>query len=530
MKIKFAFNYKTVILFLAAMIPLLYSLYTNHIWEDYFITFKFSKNLCEGNGMVYHIGEKVHGFTSPLGTLLPAFCYYISGMKSYEAALWLFRILFCIPCFVLGAYFVMRTMEKLFKDSHIPALFVGLMYVLECKAVMYSVNGMETGIMLFFMAWTIYLTYDNIARNYIHIGVAWAGLMWTRPDSCIYIAVIMTVHFIFGTSPRRAIVVSSLKAGLITTVLYLPWFLWAWYYYGSPVPHTIVAKGLFLNENAIPRMISNFIPAILKVFAPVGNISFSSEETYWPVVLPVFCYASTFLSLIYWLIPGFKDKSGKAFSLTFFVLCIYFSYMRHTYLWYYPPLDLFAILAIVSFCMHLSRKLPWNIGTEKICTYFLGGFCVILLILLVFTSIQMRIHEREIEMGMRKQIGEWLKENSKPKDSVYLECLGYIGYFSDLKMFDWPGLVSPEVVKLLSENYSAPEHIAKLRPTWMVLRPWEAAKMEMNSYVAENYILVRTYDASEKLKAINFIPGRDYLNYDACFFIYRKKQKTSGTD
>ena len=54
----------------AEPVPTAYTLYTNHIWEDFFITFRHSQNLCEGKGLVYNEGERVHGFTSPLGVLL----------------------------------------------------------------------------------------------------------------------------------------------------------------------------------------------------------------------------------------------------------------------------------------------------------------------------------------------------------------------------------------------------------------------------------------------------------------------------
>ena len=53
----------------AFAVPLLYALYTGHIWEDFLITFRFSQNLCEGHGLVYRPGERVYGSTSPLGTL-----------------------------------------------------------------------------------------------------------------------------------------------------------------------------------------------------------------------------------------------------------------------------------------------------------------------------------------------------------------------------------------------------------------------------------------------------------------------------
>ncbi|MHC5541492.1 hypothetical protein ACYOEI_25000, partial [Singulisphaera rosea] len=73
--------------------PLAYALYTNHVWEDFFITFRHSQNLCEGHGLVYYPGERVHGFTSPLGTLLPALCFLATGSRTYFEALWAFRVL-----------------------------------------------------------------------------------------------------------------------------------------------------------------------------------------------------------------------------------------------------------------------------------------------------------------------------------------------------------------------------------------------------------------------------------------------------
>src|SRR5262249_19711036 len=76
-----------------------YILYTGHIWEDYLITFRFSKNLVEGNGLVYNLGERLHGFTSPLGVLLPALGYWLTGND--QSALWFFRI-FSIAAFVTG--------------------------------------------------------------------------------------------------------------------------------------------------------------------------------------------------------------------------------------------------------------------------------------------------------------------------------------------------------------------------------------------------------------------------------------------
>ena len=57
------------------------------------------------------------------------------------------------------------------------------------------------------------------------------------------------------------------------------------------------------------------------------------------------------------------------------------------------------------------------------------------------------VQQSVIEDGLRQPIGLWLRDHAKtPHDSVMLEPLGYIGYYSGLKMLDYPGLASKEMV------------------------------------------------------------------------------------
>src|SRR5437870_2754322 len=102
----------------AAAVPLAYALYTHHAWEDYFITFRHSQNLCAGKGLVYTEGERVHGFTSPLGVLLPALGYALTRNSSYLGALWIFRLI-SIAAFAGGAWLLLRSLGDL--DRPAPA-------------------------------------------------------------------------------------------------------------------------------------------------------------------------------------------------------------------------------------------------------------------------------------------------------------------------------------------------------------------------------------------------------------------------
>jgi len=60
-------------------LALLFAAYTRHAWEDYYITYRCSKNLATGHGLVYTVGERVHAFTSPLNVLIPAALSVMTG-------------------------------------------------------------------------------------------------------------------------------------------------------------------------------------------------------------------------------------------------------------------------------------------------------------------------------------------------------------------------------------------------------------------------------------------------------------------
>ena len=68
------------ILGVVALIPMLFALYTKNAWEDWYITYRASKNLALGHGLVFTPGERVHSFTSPIGTLIPALLAYADGL------------------------------------------------------------------------------------------------------------------------------------------------------------------------------------------------------------------------------------------------------------------------------------------------------------------------------------------------------------------------------------------------------------------------------------------------------------------
>jgi hypothetical protein len=144
--------------------------------------------------------------------------------------------------------------------------------------------------------------------------------------------------------------------------------------------------------------------------------------------------------------------------------------------------------------------------------------------LLLLMAGQMKVQEAEVEMGNRKRVGDWLHEHVRPGDRVYLEPAGYIGYFSGAHVLDWPGLVSPEVVRLRKQGYDRFDLEGQLRPEWFVLRPFEAEAMEDKDYFRD-YEEAAVFDVTDRVgeQAYPALPGRSYLLFDAKFTVYRRK-------
>jgi hypothetical protein len=148
--------------------------------------------------------------------------------------------------------------------------------------------------------------------------------------------------------------------------------------------------------------------------------------------------------------------------------------------------------------------------------------------LFVLTTIQMKRQQALIENGVRKQVGLWLKGRVGEGETIYLECLGYIGYFSGGRMLDYPGLASPSVVEAVKRNGGDMiETLLDVSPDWAVLRYGEAKRAVENPQFRKRYAYVRHFSAVDDLEKLGVFPGVNYLRYDATFLVFRKKKPES---
>ena len=158
----------------AAILALGWTLATDHVWEDYWITFRSSKNLATGHGLLHQHGERLHTFTSPLGVLLPALCSLLTGNQSDLAALWLFRLM-GVAAFG-GAAALFGASASAMKMPRIVPVVLVLWLMTDNKSLDFAANGMETSILLLFTGWMIWALFAcRSAKAWAHLGAAWAA-------------------------------------------------------------------------------------------------------------------------------------------------------------------------------------------------------------------------------------------------------------------------------------------------------------------------------------------------------------------
>lgn len=134
-----------VVVFLVVMI---FATCTQHGWEDYWITFRASKNLALGQGLVFTPGEHLHTFTSPLGVLLPAALSWITGNASDSLVFWLFRVV-SAAALAAGVILIFQVLTNL-KLKPMSCWFTLGIIALDTKIVDFTINGMETSLLFFF--------------------------------------------------------------------------------------------------------------------------------------------------------------------------------------------------------------------------------------------------------------------------------------------------------------------------------------------------------------------------------------------
>jgi len=512
-----------MVFLLGALPAIAFALFTQHAWEDWYITYRAGKNLANGYGLVFEHGQVLHTFTSPLNVLVPAFFSWLTGND--DMVLWLYRVLGAV---LLGASAVCVLRVVRAQGYALWVAVCALLWLaIDGKIIDFTINGQEAGFMVFFLALTLLAL---VEQRTLLLGVAWAGLMWSRPDSFVYIGALGLgygwMRLLQQQDTWQGLVLRYVKAALVAALLYAPWLLWTTWYYGTPVPHTVVAKGLD-GHLSVTGLLQSLLLFPWTSLVQVTALNYAFMPSYfvmggWPDALALLARGLAWFAAMAWLLPR-VSPFVRMLSLVTFLTGFYLEHVAPFYPWYYPPLGFFSILTLSALLQQCWQALPsWQRGLRWVS----ASIVAIWLLVTVAMAWQVRVQQTVIEEGLRKPLGLWLREQAgNERQTVFVECLGYIGFYSGLKMYDYPGMSSPEMVaarRVVGEDWV--QLIRYLQPDWLVFRLREAQLVyQVDPALLEQvYQEAAVFDRSRELQRYAFLPGRGYLEYDQAFVVFRK--------
>jgi hypothetical protein len=134
--------------------------------------------------------------------------------------------------------------------------------------------------------------------------------------------------------------------------------------------------------------------------------------------------------------------------------------------------------------------------------------------------------QQQIEDRVRLPMARYLGEVVEPGQRVVSESAGYVGYYSHVTLYDYPGLTSLGAFEALKKLGPGRNNLSELanavRPEWMVMRPDEWALFESAfPKTAMLYTRDREFKVPDAEISLRY-RGFTYASIDRDFLVLRR--------
>jgi hypothetical protein len=427
-------------------------------YDDGMIVLRVAANIARGYGFGYNVGEHVQSATSLLWSLLAALTWKISP----ESTFFVMRALGALAdsFAAVGLSLILMSAppsseEETFYPAGkvISALAAGLFYATASTAALAAPSGLETGLYTCF----IVFAFLALIASYVRIAVILSILLvLVRPDG-VLVAVAFAAYVLANDhrSIRFAVTSYSLCGLLYVFDMY--------FYFHNVLPQTIIAKELF-QRSAVTEWSVLIHHFFLGSAAPIGLFALLGA-------IEIVRHRPQLRTFLFWSV--------------LYIVC--FATFSQWWPWYLPPVVLaYAVCVgvglelglgyLVGAINHPEFQLPSGIAAA----FLLATVSLIL----TLRKVPAMAEAQNLRLERGQRVASLLTRASSSTDTVMLEPLGIIGFYTPLTFYDYPGLASPrttEVLKSLHKEVSkVPDNpevmkvlLAKVRPNLLVLRQHE---------------------------------------------------------
>ncbi|UCG62720.1 MAG: hypothetical protein JSV52_05395 [Candidatus Zixiibacteriota bacterium] len=207
------------------------------VCDDAFITFRYAKNFIDGHGLIFNIGERVEGYTSFLWTML------VSMGQLLNAELIRFSQVLSIAAYLGTALLLALLSIRFLRDGSrksrvlIPIAALAILFMHDYQV--WATSGMETSLAALIITLGTYtLVCAKDRWQFAVAGFAMVLAILTRPEAMLC----LVMGGIYILIVERPVLRALLYYVIPAFVVYMPYWIVRYNYYGYPFPNTYYAK------------------------------------------------------------------------------------------------------------------------------------------------------------------------------------------------------------------------------------------------------------------------------------------------
>jgi len=397
------------------------------VMDDAFISFRYAANLADGKGLVFNLGERVEGYTNFLWTVLLAVCNFV-GLDIVMAS----KILAALAA--IGTLSILYLLgRKIFTLEQRPmflALIPVFLFAATPSQARYILSGMETLLFGFWLALAIYLLLYT-PHSFL-AGSVFGLLTMTRPEGLIYFVLSLGYRLIIRQLPansNHSWVRTTLELTVGFSILYIPYFLWRYSYYGYLLPNTFYAKVSDLSWERFARGL-NYLQQLL---------------TWWQIqLLLILALLGLLLQRkqpVWWFMAGMTGMT-----------CLYFVFIGGDFIVWFGPRFLMPVLPFLlllgvegGYQLTKVRFFPkWSSIPVQIALFSV-------MMLSAWYGWPARYTSLDLfaaQMSGWEELGRWLAKHTPPTTTIASDAAGLIPYYSQRYTIDMFGLTNLHIAHL----------------------------------------------------------------------------------
>lgn len=284
--------------------------------DDAYHAYIMAKNLVDGNGFVYNIGERATASSCPLFTLVIAGAYFITREMFFTS------LAVCIIFSSIAFHIVLKYFCKSTAQIAVALIVLGG----SASFVSYTTSGLENSMLFCLTAifLKIYFENDTFDTKKLFIEALLVSLIaMTRMDAVLMVAPIAV--YIYLARRDKVSFIKAVGLGILGLLPFILWEVFATFYFGFPFPNTAYAKlgtNISLMEYIV-RGVKYYLNALLcdPVILIVPLMAFAGA-VYSRCAKYLVCVSGIVIYALYLLYIGGDFMMGRHFTVMFLIAVI----------------------------------------------------------------------------------------------------------------------------------------------------------------------------------------------------------------